>query len=170
MVEEVEEVERVETNNAKAIQGRSRTAAPLLAAWLLSVSVWLPTGAEASQAGEASKDFGMGVVTVLSNVVYMPVKVCYALLGGITGSLAWGLTGGNRDVADQIWVPSMGGDYVLTTDMMSGEDPVHFSGLRREPASESRGGGRMSDQTASPSDESSGGDEEPRGSSGGSAF
>ena len=92
-----------------------------------------PARAESSEAGKAGADFGVGLVTVLTNVGYMPVKVVYAVLGGVTGSLAYGLTGGNREVADGVWVPSMGGDYVLTTDMMTGEESVHFNGVRERP-------------------------------------
>ena len=92
-----------------------------------------PARAESSEAGKAGADFGVGLVTVLTNVGYMPVKVVYAVLGGVTGSLAYGLTGGNREVADGVWVPSMGGDYVLTTDMMTGEEAVHFNGVRERP-------------------------------------
>lgn len=92
-----------------------------------------PARAGSSEAGKAGADFGVGLLTVLTNVVYMPVKVVYALLGGVTGSLAYGLTGGNREVADGVWVPSMGGDYVLTTDMMTGEEEVHFNGIRERP-------------------------------------
>ncbi len=92
-----------------------------------------PARAESSEAGKAGADFGVGLLTVLTNVGYMPVKVVYALLGGVTGSLAYALTGGNREVADGVWVPTMGGDYVLTTDMMTGEEAVHFNGVRERP-------------------------------------
>jgi|GEM_PF-3524487 len=141
-------------------------SAMVLAAALLCSSP--AARAESSQAGQASSDFGIGVVTALSNVGYMPVKVCYAVLGGVTGSLAYALTGGNRNVADGIWVPSMGGDYVLTTGMMSGEERVKFSGLRKDGTS--LRGGEAADLAASdePEGESrSGGSAEP---SGGSVF
>jgi hypothetical protein len=102
-----------------------------------------PARAESSEAGKAGADFGIGLLTVLTNVPYMPVKIVYAVLGGVTGSLAYGLTGGNREVADGVWVPSMGGDYVLTTDMMTGEEEVHFNGVRERP------GHRDADSSAS---------------------
>jgi len=98
-----------------------------------------PARAESSEAGKAGADFGVGLLTVLTNVGYMPVKVVYAVLGGVTGSLAYGLTGGNREVADGVWVPSMGGDYVLSTDMMTGEEAVHFNGVRERPGHRATG-------------------------------
>lgn len=107
---------------------RKRAAVAMLATFL---AVQAGTArAESSEAGKAGSDFGTGVVAVLGNVVYIPVKLTYAVLGGVTGSLAYVLTGGNRDVADGVWVPSMGGDYVLTTDMMTGREKVHFNGVR----------------------------------------
>jgi hypothetical protein len=52
------------------------------------------------------------------------------VLGGVTGGFAYVLSGANREVADGVWVPSLGGDYVLTTDMMTGREQVHFNGVR----------------------------------------
>ncbi|MBI3782763.1 MAG: hypothetical protein HY270_05105 [Deltaproteobacteria bacterium] len=66
--------------------------------------------------------------TVLTNVVYVPAKLVYAGLGGLTGAFAWALTGGNEEVADSIWTPSTGGTYVITPTMMEGGQKVHFSG------------------------------------------
>ncbi len=138
-------------------------------ATVLAAALWLSplaATAESSQAGQAGADFGFGVLAVFSNVLYMPVKFCYAVLGSVTGSLAYGLTGGNREIADGIWVPSMGGDYVLTSAMMTGDEHVYFSGLRKGAGSGREG---ASDEPASS------GDEEERqggssGSRGGSTF
>jgi hypothetical protein len=90
-----------------------------------------------SNSKEASADLGIGVVTALANVVYMPVKLTYGLMGGVTGGFAYVLSGANREVAEGVWVPSMGGDYVLTTDHMTGREQVHFNGVRDENAFQS---------------------------------
>jgi len=74
------------------------------------------------------EDAGWGTLTVLSNVLYMPVKLVYATLGGVTGGLALGLTGGDMEVADNIWVTSMGGTYVLTPPMLRGEESISIAG------------------------------------------
>lgn len=106
--------------------------ARLVAAALVATLAVSPVAAEAgdSQTKEAGSDFGIGVVTVFANFVYMPVKLVYGVLGGITGGFAYVLSGAKREVADGVWVPSLGGDYVLTTEMMKGEEPVHFNGIR----------------------------------------
>ncbi len=73
-------------------------------------------------------DAGYGTLAVLTNLLYMPVKVVYASLGLVTGSLAYVLTVGNTDTAQQIWSPSVGGSYVVTPAMLRGDEPVLFNG------------------------------------------
>jgi hypothetical protein len=78
-------------------------------------------------------DAGWGALTVLANVAYMPAKLVYAALGGLTGGMALGVTGGDMNTAETVWVTSMGGTYVLTPRMLQGLDPVSFAGTT-EPA------------------------------------
>ncbi len=82
----------------------------------------------ADQSGVNWKGVGVGAGTVLGNAVYMPAKLVYGILGGIAGGAGWALTGGNSQVANTIWRSSLGGDYVLTPNMVAGKSPVHFSG------------------------------------------
>src|SRR5580704_10559920 len=74
------------------------------------------------------KGVGIGAGTVAGNILYVPAKVVYGILGGITGGASYVLTGGNTETANTIWRSSLGGDYVLTPDMVAGQKPVHFSG------------------------------------------
>lgn len=87
------------------------------------------TAVAASDTGHATSDAGMGVAAVFANIFYIPAKVVYGVVGGVTGGLAYGLTGGNKEVADSIWVPSLGGDYVVTPTQLQGGAPIYFSGL-----------------------------------------
>src|SRR5262247_3270094 len=73
------------------------------------------------------EDAGMGTATVLANVIYMPTKLVYATLGGITGSFAYVLTGANYDIAARVWTPSLGGNYVLVPEQLRGNQPIYFS-------------------------------------------
>ena len=75
-----------------------------------------------------SDDAGVGTATVLANVVYMPTKLVYATLGGITGSFAYVLTGGNYTAAERVWTPSLGGNYVLNPEHIRGQEQIYFSG------------------------------------------
>jgi Domain of unknown function (DUF4410) len=74
------------------------------------------------------KSVGSGVGAAASNVLYVPAKLVYGTLGGIFGGAGYALTGGNQQVANTIWRSSLGGDYIITPDMISGQAPVHFSG------------------------------------------
>jgi len=77
-------------------------------------------------------------------VGYIPVKLVYALLGGLTGALAYGLTGGNYGIAQSIWTPSLGGTYVVTPPMLRGDEAIYFSG---ESQSSGSYGGGLADES-----------------------
>ncbi len=109
-----------------------RKANRVLAALVIMVfalAVAMPATVQADDTRRAGKDAGVGVATVAANIVYVPAKLLYAGAGGITGLLAYGLTLGSKETATQIWVPSIGGDYVLTSDMVRGHQKFHFSGI-----------------------------------------
>jgi hypothetical protein len=76
---------------------------------------------------------GYGAAALLGNVLYIPAKLVYALLGGFVGGGTWLLTGGNTQAADTVWRSSLGGDYVLTPQMVAGEQPINFSGPTETP-------------------------------------
>ncbi len=96
---------------------------------MVTALLLFPVGAQA----DFAEDAGMGTATVLANVVYMPTKVAYAALGGLTGGFAYLLTGGNYTAAEKVWTPSLGGNYVLNTSQVWGQEPIMFSG-ELEPA------------------------------------
>ena len=73
------------------------------------------------------EDAGMGTAAVAANVVYVPAKLGYALLGGLTGGFAYVLTGANYTAAERVWIPALGGHYVLNTDHLRGIEPIRFS-------------------------------------------
>src|SRR5881409_4363601 len=77
---------------------------------------------------EYLEDAGWGALTVLTNVAYMPAKLCYATLGGLTGGFAFALTAGDLQTAETVWVTTMGGTYVVTPGMLQGQEPIAFSG------------------------------------------
>lgn len=73
------------------------------------------------------EDAGIGTATVAANVLYIPTKLGYALLGGLTGGMAYVLTGANYQVAERVWKPSMGGNYILSRDHLRGTERISFS-------------------------------------------
>jgi hypothetical protein len=87
-----------------------------------------PQVAQPEEGGVNWKGVGIGAGTVASNIVYVPAKLAYGILGGIAGGAGYALTGGNKDVAESIWRSSLGGDYVLTPEKITGDQPIYFSG------------------------------------------
>jgi hypothetical protein len=76
---------------------------------------------------------GWGMAAVGTNIGYMPAKILYALGGGLVGLLAWGVTAGNDDVALGVLQPALGGSWVVTPEMLRGEQPIMFIGPSYEP-------------------------------------
>jgi hypothetical protein len=97
---------------------------------LVGAALLLMTGLVVAPPAEAEwlEDAGWGSLTVLTNIVYMPAKLVYSALGGLTGALAFALTGGNLDTAETVWVTAMGGTYVVTPGMLRGEENIAFAG------------------------------------------
>lgn len=90
-----------------------------------------PVNAQVSQPSDGGvnwKDVGVGVGTVTGNILYVPAKLAYGILGGIMGGASYVITGGNQQTANTVWRSTLGGDYVLTPDMITGQTPIHFSG------------------------------------------
>src|ERR1019366_9576415 len=76
---------------------------------------------------------GYGVGALFCNVLYIPAKLVYALLGGIVGSGTYLVTAGNSQAANTVWRSSLGGDYVVTPQMLAGQEPINFSGPTETP-------------------------------------
>jgi hypothetical protein len=149
----------------------------------LAVSLAMPLGAFAQTTGEQPpatagpqvaqpenggvnwKGAGIAAAALVANVGYIPAKTVYAILGGITGGFGYALTGGNQQAANTIWRSSLGGDYVVTPDMLSGKAPIHFSG----PAGPAASGTAAASSTypqpyVGPSSQSSAGSPQPSAS------
>ncbi len=65
-------------------------------------------------------------------IPYGAAKMAYAIGGGIVGSLAWAITGGNMEVAKSIWIPSMTGEYIVQPQHLTGEKHLYFVGASSE--------------------------------------
>jgi len=96
--------------------------------WVVATAIAFVLAAPAQAKEGYGNEAGWGFAAVLANLLYIPAKLVYATLGGVTGGLGYILTVGNSDVAERIIAPSVGGTYVLTPDMLRGERPIFFSG------------------------------------------
>ncbi len=77
---------------------------------------------------------GYGVGALFANVLYVPAKLVYAILGGLVGGGTYLITAGNKQAADTVWRSAFGGDYVVTPQMLAGEQPINFSGPTETPS------------------------------------
>ena len=76
---------------------------------------------------------GYGAGALLCNVLYIPAKLTYAVIGGVVGGGTYLVTAGNKQAADTVWRSSLGGDYVVTPQMLQGQQPINFSGPTATP-------------------------------------
>ncbi len=67
---------------------------------------------------------GSGALSLL----YTPIKVTYAVLGGFFGGFAYILTGGNAETATVIWDSSLGGTYLIQPEHLRGNESILFMG------------------------------------------
>ena len=108
----------------------SRTTLRTTAA-ALAAAAWLATSAPA-QAGRAA-DALVGTAAALSNLVYGPLKVTYALVGGLVGGgLAYALSAGDTEVASRILDAALRGDYAITADHLRRREDLVFIGFSEE--------------------------------------
>jgi len=77
---------------------------------------------------ESPSGAGLQAASWLATVPYGAAKVLYAVSGGVVGSLAWVMTGGNTDIAKAIWSPSMTGHYIVQPQNLTGDRPLRFVG------------------------------------------
>ncbi len=95
----------------------------------LAVSLAPASPARAAQTEDNGGHSPIVIVgTVLTNIVYLPTKVAYSILGGVTGVVTYPLTVGNTDVTTAIWDTCCRGTYVVTPDMLEGKEPIRFKG------------------------------------------
>jgi hypothetical protein len=103
--------------------------------WIVALVVFstvIVSAPRAQAAGDYASDAGIGAACVFVNLLYMPAKFVYATIGGITGGFAYLLTGLNFDVAQRVWAPSLGGNYVVTPAHLRNEQTLYFSGAVEE--------------------------------------
>jgi hypothetical protein len=87
-------------------------------------------GSPALAANDTAREAGAGVGAAFSSLLYAPAKLVYATLGLVIGGIAWGLSGGDKEVKDAVIMPAVRGDYVITPAIIRGEKKLEFVGRR----------------------------------------
>lgn len=79
---------------------------------------------------------GIQAGSALATIIYFPLKLAFAIGGGVVGGLAYGFSGGSEQTAKNIWIPSVYGTYIITPEHLKGDKPIRFLGVSAEPARE----------------------------------
>ena len=95
-------------------------------AWSQEATV--PSSGTSTEGGSPSSA-GMQVAAGFSTLLYLPLKVAFAIGGGIVGGLAYAFSGGNEQAAKSIWDTSLYGTYLITPDHLQGNRPIRFLGV-----------------------------------------
>ena len=89
------------------------------------------TGSPSSQSteGGTASSAGMQVAAGLSTLLYLPLKLAFAIGGGIVGGLTYVFSGLNEKAAMPVWETSLYGTYIITPDHLEGNRPIRFLGV-----------------------------------------
>lgn len=89
------------------------------------------TGSPSSQSteGGTASSAGMQVAAGLSTLLYLPLKLAFAIGGGIVGGLTYVFTAGDEHAAKSVWNTSLYGTYIITPDHLEGNRPIRFLGV-----------------------------------------
>ena len=88
-----------------------------------------PPSSSGSTEGGTVSSAGMQAAAGVSTLLYLPLKLAFAIGGGVVGGLAYAFSGGNEQAAKSIWTTSLYGTYIITPDHLEGNRPIRFLGV-----------------------------------------
>ena len=94
----------------------------------LAVLLASPAPARAGRTAEAL----LGTGCALLNLGYGPLKMTYALVGGLVGGIAFAVSAGDPAVAAPILDAALRGDYVVAPAHLRGRRELEFIGRSEE--------------------------------------
>jgi hypothetical protein len=84
--------------------------------------------AAATSSATPASDGGVALPLVIgANLLYVPAKAAYSAVGAVTGLFVLGFSQ-NPEVAERFWTQTLGGDFFLTAEHLSGERGVRWMG------------------------------------------
>lgn len=90
-----------------------------------SRDVHAKTYAEHSTAGKT----GLVAASVVTSAAYFPFKAAYAILGGVTSGLTYGVTlGKESETANRIATKAFTGDWYIHPNILTSHEELNFNG------------------------------------------
>jgi hypothetical protein len=71
----------------------------------------------------------MQVAAGVSTLMYLPLKLAFAIGGGIVGGLTYAFSGFDESAAKKVWSTTLYGTYLITPDHLEGNRPIRFLGV-----------------------------------------
>ncbi len=119
---------------SQASQRTSSIGRRIVIALLVVGLVGAPAAGFAGEtAKENGREGGLGAAAALTSLIYGPIKIVYAAGGLVVGAIAWAFTAGDTEVASKVFTRSLRGNYVITPDILTGEQELVFIGRDVEP-------------------------------------
>jgi hypothetical protein len=78
--------------------------------------------------GSTLEQVGYGAGSALGTLVYVPFKATFCILGGL-GAAATAIA--SPPTAGKVFEASCGGTWIITPDVVRGDEPVNFVGTAR---------------------------------------
>ncbi len=101
----------------------------LLICFFVQVSVPGDVDARKFEEYTSGQRAGLVAASVVSTAAYLPFKAAYAVLGGITSGLTYGVTlAKESETANRIAVKSFTGDWYIHPNILTSEEDLNFSG------------------------------------------
>ena len=107
---------------------RKSVGSAIFAGFLLSLAAVAPAHAKAKGEETTAQKVLYGTGSVLSSVVYCPVKTIYSIGGHVIGGTAYLLTGGNKQTSRKIFDDAVKGDYFVLPSHLKGDKKLRFYG------------------------------------------
>lgn len=84
--------------------------------WFAALALWAAPPA-VLQAEETVEKAGVAVGVTAGNMLFLPIKAITIAVGALSGALSFVVSGGDTEVATQIWRDTAQGPYVITREV-----------------------------------------------------
>ena len=78
---------------------------------------WLTLSSMPLRAEDLTEKAGVAVGVTAGNLWFVPIKAITVTIGAMSGALSYIVTGGDREVADQVWRDTLQDPYVISPDL-----------------------------------------------------